>query len=70
MRLPLQDAYMKVESELMAKYGMTCLTRVVCVCATKALSGVSGSDVHRPTVTTRSRESAACPAMVSNHQNA
>lgn len=61
----LQAAFMRGESELMGRRGMTHRTRVRRVFAVRALSGVRESAVHPPTVSTQSRGSAACPVMVS-----
>lgn len=63
---PLQAAFMRVESELTERRGMTLQIRVRRVFVAKARSGVRGSAAHPPTVSTRSRGSAACPVMVSD----
>ena len=63
---PLQAAFTRVESELTERRGMTLQTRVRRVFVARALSGVRGSAAHPPTVSTRSRGSAACPVMVSD----
>lgn len=66
----LQAAYMRVESELMGRRGMTYQTHVLCVCVMKALSGVRESAVRPQTVITLSRDSVACPVMVSDWKTA
>lgn len=58
---PVKAAYMRVESELMGSRGMMPPTHVKYVSVVGALSAVRGSDAPRPTVTTPSRDSAACP---------
>ena len=59
---------MRLESELMGRRGTTHQTHVQCVFAVRAPSGVRGSVVHQPTVTTQCRDSAACPVTVSEQQ--
>ncbi|KAA8590177.1 hypothetical protein FQN60_014111 [Etheostoma spectabile] len=53
---PAKAVYMRVGSELMGRRGMTHQTHVQYVFAVRALSGVRGSAVHCPTVTTLSRD--------------
>lgn len=65
----LQAVYMRVTSELMVRHGMTCQTHVPYVFAVRALFSVRRCVVHPPTVTTLSRDSAACPVMVSEKLN-
>lgn len=64
--LPLQAAFMRAESGLMGRRGLTHQTRVRSVFAVRVLSGVTGSAVLPPTVSTRFRDSAACLVMVSD----
>ena len=61
---------MRVESELMGRHGMTYQTHVLCVFVMKALSGVKESAVRPQTVITLSRDSVACPVMVSDWKTA
>lgn len=59
-----QAAYMKINSELMGRCGITHQSHVLSVLAVTALSSVRGNGVLPPTVNTQSREIAACPVMV------